>query len=95
MRLSSETVDDLAERVERAGDRYRNARDFKRANESDIAARAIRSSSDVSQAREIARAFEIGLSPGAIDQNGTLRLAGRSPRRPWWKWWRPSQTDDS
>ena len=93
--MSAETIDEIAERIERTADRYRNARDFARENESRIAAEAVRASSDITRAREIVRAVEIGQKPAASHEEANLALAGRSPRRPWWKWWRSGQTDDS
>jgi|SRR5262249_25540473 len=98
--MSRETVDQIAERIERAADRYRNARDFEQENESRIAAQAIRASSDINQARELARVFEAGQWPPVSHGDAALRdvaqrLAGSSPRRPWWKRWRWGQTDDS
>ena len=93
--MNIETIDDVAERIERAGDRYRNARDFDRENESRLAAVAIRSASNLNQAREIARAFELGLNPGERGQRAVL-MAGSPPKLPWWKRWKRSgQTDDS
>jgi len=93
--LRIETIDVIADRIDRAGDRYRNAGHFGRENDSRFAAAAIRNSSDVDQAREIAQAFESGLRPGKDDQGPTLELAGRSPRRPWWRRWISGQSDDS
>ena len=93
--MSLGTVDEIAERIERTADRYRNARDFERENESRIAAEAIRASADVNLAREIARAFEAGQWPAARHGNAAQALAGRSVRRPWWKRWGWGQTDDS
>jgi hypothetical protein len=93
--LRTQTVDDIAERIDRAGDRYHNAGHFKRENESRIAAGAIRGAGDANEAREIAQAFESGLDPGLNENGATLQLAGRSPRRPWWRRWGTGPTDDS
>jgi len=93
--MSLETVDEIAGRIERTADRYRNARDFERENESRIAAEAIRASSDINLARKIARAFEAGQWPAASHSNAEQALAGRSVRRPRWKRWGWGQTDDS
>jgi hypothetical protein len=93
--LSTETIIDIADRVDRAGDRYRNAQDFERENQSRIAAAAIRATSDLKKAREIARAFDRGSKLGENEQTATLLMSGAPPRRPWWKWWRSSRTDYS
>src|SRR5215831_787127 len=91
---SDERVEDLADRIERAGDRYDNAGNYQRANESRIAAKAIRESAEIGRAREIFRTFEAG---NQNRQNGVVELTSESrpPRRPWWKWWRSTRTDDS
>ncbi len=93
--MNLETVDDIAERIERTADRYRNARDFQRENEGRIVAEAVRAASDIDQAREIARAFDASQARNANPGNSTQELAGRSPRLPWWKWRRWGQNDDS
>jgi hypothetical protein len=97
--LSTETIDDIAERLERVGDRYHNAGDSKRENESRIAAGAVRGSADLTQAREIARAFDFGFVPGINEDHSALKLAERPPRRPWWRRWgsrtRGGPSDDS
>jgi len=93
--MSAETIDEIAERIERTADRYRNARDFARENESRIAAEAVRASSDVTRAREIARDVETGRSPAPRPLDTELAFSGTSPKRPWWKRWRSGQTDDS
>ena len=90
-----ETIDDIAARIDRAGDRYRNAGDLSRERESRYVAESIRSSSDVTRARGIAQTFESGLRPGKDDQGPTLEFAARSPRRPWWRRWISGQSDDS
>jgi len=93
--LSTETIIDIADRLDRAGDRYRNARDFERENQSRTAAAAIRATSDLNKAREIARAFDRGSLLDQKEQTPTFLMSGVPPRRPWWKWWRSSRTDDS
>ena len=93
--MRMETITDIADRVDRAGDRYRNARDFERENQSRIAAAAIRATSDLRKAREIARTFDRGSKLGPRQQASTLMMASPSPRRPWWKWWKSGGTDDS
>jgi len=93
--LSTETIIDIADRVDRAGDRYRNAQDFERENQSRIAAAAIRAASDLNKAREIARAFDRGSKLDGNEQTATLLMSGAPPRRPWWKWWRSGRTDYS
>jgi len=90
-----ETITDIADRVDRAGDRYRNARDFERENQSRIAAAAIRATSDLSKAREIARTFDQGSNFERGGHNRRLLMASPPPRRPWWKWWKSGRTDDS
>jgi hypothetical protein len=93
--ITMETVDDIAERIDRAGDRYRNSGDLDLESQSRIFAEAVRRCSSADRAREIARDFESKLRPRSSPGNGSLSLAGRSPRRPWWKWWRSGHTDDS
>ena len=93
--MSLETVDEIAERIERTADRYRNARDSERENKSRIAAGQVRASSDLNQAKELARAFEAGQMPALNRGSAPPQLASRSPRRPWWKRWRWGQADDS
>jgi hypothetical protein len=90
-----ETVDEIAERLDRAGDRYRNAGDFDLENQSRIVAEVVRRCPSVDRASEIARDFESRMKVGFSRGNAPVSLAGRSPRRPWWKWWRRGQTDDS
>jgi hypothetical protein len=94
--MSAETVDDIAERIDRAGDRYHNAGDLDRESESRTAAAAVRGATSLDRAREIARAFESAQRIGSNGEGAPLGLSGRSPRRPWWKKWRkPGETDDS
>ena len=93
--MRTETVDDIAERIDRAGDRYHNAGDLKREIDSRIASGDVRSAGDTDEARVIARAFELdhGLCPDS--DRPRVELAGRSPRRPWWRRWGSGTTDDS
>ena len=93
--MSTETIIDIADRVDRAGDRYRNAQDFERENQSRIAAAAIRATSDLKKACEIARAFDRGSNFERGEQNRRLLMVSPPPRRPWWKWWKSNRTDDS
>ena len=90
-----ESVDDLADRIERAGDRYRNAGDYGRESESRSAAKSIRESVDISRAYEIARRFESGSRLRPKSEISAVTLESRPQRRPWWKWWRSTRTDDS
>jgi hypothetical protein len=92
--LSTETIIDIADRVDRAGDRYRNALDFERENQSRIAAAAIRATVDLNKAREIARAFDRASRLDRSEQTATVLMSGAPPRRPWWKWWRSSRPYD-
>jgi hypothetical protein len=92
--LRVETIEDIAARIDRAGDRYHNAGDLGRENDSRFAAAAIRNSSDVDRAREIAGDFEPGLRP-VKDDVIPLEFSARSPRRPWWRRWISGQSDDS
>jgi hypothetical protein len=88
-----ETVTDIADRVDRAGDRYRNAQDFEREDQSRIAAAAIRATSDLNAAREMARAFELGLKLDENEQTAPTIMAISQRRRPWWKWWKSNRTN--
>ena len=93
--MIGETVDDIAERIDRAGDRYHNAGHFDLERESRTTAAAVRRSRDVNQAREMARAFESGLILGSGGENAPQQMAGSAPRRPWWKWWKSPRSNHS
>src|SRR5438045_1094534 len=53
----SENIDDVADRLDRQADRYRNAGDFKREQEARQAANEVRHSTALANAQNIERAF--------------------------------------
>jgi hypothetical protein len=68
--MPEETIDDMADRLDRQADRYRNAGDFKREQEARQAANEVRHSTALAGAQDIERAFNLTHSSDA-DQDAT------------------------
>lgn len=58
--MPAETQADIADRIDRHGDRYHNAGDFRNEGEARDAARRARNADTVEEAREIERDFNAG-----------------------------------